>query len=81
MKTIVFSTLAAKQFDNLPPPAQMAIENGLARYAIDGRGDVKALTGRPGHRLRIGEYRVIFSEDGAAILAITLGRRDTNIYA
>jgi mRNA interferase RelE/StbE len=56
MKTVVFSTLAARQFDGLPKAAQIAIENGLDRYAMKGSGDVKALTGRPGLRLRIGEY-------------------------
>jgi mRNA interferase RelE/StbE len=81
MKTIVFTTLAARQFDGLPKVAQIAIENGLDRYAMDGRGDVKALKGRPGYRLRVGEYRVIFSEDASTILAISMGRRSTNTYS
>lgn len=81
MKTVVFSTLAARQFDGLPKAAQVAIAKALSRYAIEGRGDVKALAGRPAYRLRVGEYRVIFNEDRTTILAITtIGRRSTTTY-
>ena len=45
-----------------------------------GRGDVKALLGRGGYRLRVGGYRVIFDEDLSTILAITIGRRATTTY-
>ncbi len=49
-------------------------------YALTGQGDVKALQGRDGYRLRIGSYRVIFDEDATTILAIYIGRRATTIY-
>jgi mRNA interferase RelE/StbE len=45
-----------------------------------GQGDVKALQGRDGYRLRIGGYRVIFDEDATTILAIYIGRRATTTY-
>ena len=43
-------------------------------------GDVKALQGRDGYRLRIGSYRVIFDEDATTILAIYIGHRATTTY-
>ncbi len=81
MKTVVFTPAAAKQFDALPFVAQSAIEKALGRYAIEGRGDVKRLTGRDGFRMRVGEYRVIFDEDLTTILAIAVGRRSTTTYS
>ncbi len=56
------------------------MEAGLYRYATTGQGDVKALRGRDGYRLRIGSYRVIFDEDPATILAVYIGRRATTSY-
>jgi mRNA interferase RelE/StbE len=47
---------------------------------VTGQGDVKALQGRNGYRLRIGSYRVIFDEDATTILAIYVGRRSTTTY-
>lgn len=49
-------------------------------YAMTGQGDVKALQGRDGFRLRIGSYRVVFDEDAITILAIYIGRRATTTY-
>ncbi len=56
------------------------MEAGLDRYAMTGQGDVKALQGCNGCRLRIGSYRVIFDEDETTILAIYIGRRATKTY-
>ena len=44
---------------------------------MTGQGDVRALQGRDGYRLRIGSYRVIFDEDATTILAIYTGRATT----
>jgi mRNA interferase RelE/StbE len=38
---------------------------------MTGQGDVKALQGRDGYRLRMGSYRLIFDENATTILAIT----------
>jgi mRNA interferase RelE/StbE len=80
VKTIVFTPRAAKEFDGLPAPAKAAVEEGLCRFAIEGRGDVKRLQGVAGYRLRIGDYRVIFDDDGATLLTLTIGRRTTATY-
>ncbi len=80
MKTIILTPGAAKDIDALPKDGRAQVESGLHRYALTGQGDVKALQGRDGYRLRIGSYRVIFDEDATTILAIYVGRRATTTY-
>jgi mRNA interferase RelE/StbE len=80
VKTIILTLSAAKDLDALPRDAREHVEAGLHRYAMTGQGDVKALQGRDGFRLRIGSYRVIFDEDTATILAVYIGRRATTTY-
>lgn len=80
MKTIVFTHAAAKDLDALPTDARDDVLCGLDLYAMTGRGDVKALSGRSGFRLRIGRYRVLFDEDSRTILAIYVGKRETTTY-
>jgi mRNA interferase RelE/StbE len=81
MKTIVFTSAAAKQLDALPAQARVALEVALDRYAIEGRGDIKRLQGREGFRMRVGEYRVIFNDSMTTILTIYVGRRQTDTYS
>ncbi len=80
IKTVILTLSAAKDLDALPRDAREQVEDGLNRYAMTGQGDVKALQGRDGYRLRIGRYRVLFDEDAITILAIYIGRRTTTTY-
>lgn len=80
MKQIAFTHAAAKQLDALPEQPRTAVLTALDDLAIHGRGDIKALKGRDGYRLRVGQYRVIFDDDGTTILAIYVGRRTTTTY-
>jgi mRNA interferase RelE/StbE len=80
VKTIVLTAGAAKQLDALPPIAQEQVVDALEKYAISGTGDVKPLIGRDGYRLRAGQYRIIFAEDQVSVLAVYIGRRQTNTY-
>jgi mRNA interferase RelE/StbE len=80
VKTIILTLSAAKELEALPGDGRRQVEAGLHRYAMTGQGDVKALQGRDGYRLRIGSYRVIFDEDATMILAIYIGRRATTTY-
>jgi mRNA interferase RelE/StbE len=80
VKTTILMLSAAKDLDALPGDAREQLEAGLHRHAATGQGDVKALQGRDGYRLRIGSYRVIFDEDATTILAIYIGRRATATY-
>jgi mRNA interferase RelE/StbE len=54
VKTIILTLSAAKDLDVLPQDAREQVEEGLNRYAMTGQGDMKALQGRKGYRLRIG---------------------------
>jgi len=81
MKTIIFTVAAARDLDALPLSAREQIVEALSRFAIDGQGDVKRLAGREGFRLRVGVYRVLFTQDLKTILAIHVGRRQTTTYA
>ncbi len=81
MKTIVFTTQASKEIDALPLEAKEAVERALNDYAVHRRGDVKKLRGRENDsRLRVGRYRVIFTESTMTILAIYVGKRDSQTY-
>jgi mRNA interferase RelE/StbE len=80
VKTIILTLSAAKDLDGLPRDGREQVEGGLHRYAMTGQGDVKALRGRDGYRLRVGSYRVIFDEDATTILAVYIGRRATTTY-
>jgi mRNA interferase RelE/StbE len=80
MKTVVYTASAARDLEALPREGREQVEAGLDAYAISGRGDVKALAGQSGFRLRIGRYRVIFDEDRTTILAVYIGKRETTTY-
>lgn len=47
----------------------------IQRYAETGEGDVVALRGSPGFRIRIGNYRAIFTETGTEVLVHAVGHR------
>jgi mRNA interferase RelE/StbE len=53
VKTIILTLSAAKDIEALPREGREQVEAGLHRYAMTGQGDVKALQGRDGYRLRI----------------------------
>jgi mRNA interferase RelE/StbE len=59
----------------LTPAIRKRIDNKLARYAQTGAGDVKSLSGREGARLRVGDWRVIFTEDPTTIIVVAVGHR------
>lgn len=75
MKAVVFTRAALKAFGNLPKDAQAAIVAKLERYAEDGVGNTRALSGRPGIRIRIGNYRAVFVETEASIEVFAVGDR------
>ena len=68
MKKIAFTEQARTDVRRLDIPTAMRIFAGLHRFAETGVGDVKKLEGEPDElRLRIGDYRVRFVEESAAI--------------
>jgi mRNA interferase RelE/StbE len=80
MKTIIFTKQAAKDLDALQDFDRDAIIFALSEYAVFGRGDIKALSGRDGFRMRVGSFRILFDEDKQTILAVYIGRRETTTY-
>jgi mRNA interferase RelE/StbE len=80
MKTIIFSLQAARDFDGLPVKARNAVARALYDFAITGKGDVKKLEGRDGYRLRIGSYRVLFTQDAKTITVLAAVRRTSTTY-
>lgn len=81
MKTIIYMPAALRQFQALPEAVRVQIDEALDIYALYGRGDVKQLAGRQGHRLRVGRYRIVFDEDRQTIVAIYVGKRETTTYS
>jgi mRNA interferase RelE/StbE len=75
VKRIAFVNTANRSFRKLPGAARDQIIAKLQFYAQTGGGDVKALVGQPGLRLRSGDYRVLFTETETTILVHRVGHR------
>lgn len=60
MRRIVWTALAKSDVRGLSKPVAMHILAALHRFAESGVGDVKALQGEEGLRLRVGDYRLFF---------------------
>jgi mRNA interferase RelE/StbE len=79
MKAVSYTTSATRQLRKLPAEIRERIIDKLRRYAESGAGDVKALSGQPGARLRVGDYRVIFVEAVDVVSVRAVGHR-SDIY-
>ena len=75
MKTITWTHDARRVFRKLPPDVRADIEAKIERLAKTGAGNVMRLTGRPGARLRVGDWRVIFVETTATFEVRAVGNR------
>jgi mRNA interferase RelE/StbE len=75
MKAIVFTSAALRQWTRLSTDVRSRIDKRLTEFAASGKGDVKKLKGRDGARLRVGDWRVIFFEDGENIVIVAVGHR------
>ncbi|MGZ2374937.1 mRNA interferase RelE/StbE [Sinorhizobium medicae] len=73
MKTILYTREALKTLTQIPANVAKRIRSKIEQYAADPASlsnNVKALKGMQGtYRLRVGDWRVIFTEDGK-VLAI-----------
>lgn len=79
MKVIAFTARAAKQRAKLGAAIRARIDAKLDGFARTGQGDLKRLSGRDGTRLRIGDWRVIFYEEGNTVVVVAIGHR-SEIY-
>jgi mRNA interferase RelE/StbE len=75
MKSIVFTPASTRQWVKLATEVRRRIDGRLTEFATNGKCDVKRLKGRKGSRLRIGDWRVIFYEEGNAIVIVAVGHR------
>lgn len=75
MKEIEFTSAAVRQWRKLPPTARAQIDLKLKAFAETGIGDVKALKGAAGMRLRSGDWRVLFTTKANTITVHAVGHR------
>jgi mRNA interferase RelE/StbE len=75
VKAITWTGDARRQLRKLPAAIRADIEAKIERFAETGAGNVKRLTGRPGARLRIGDWRVIFVETATTVEVRAVGNR------
>jgi mRNA interferase RelE/StbE len=72
---IVFTAAATRQWLNLSADVRQRIDAKLVEFGRTGRGNVKRLKGRPGARLRVGDWRVVFYIERNAIVVAAVGHR------
>jgi mRNA interferase RelE/StbE len=75
MGQVLFSASATRQWLKLPSQIRDRIDKKLDAFAATGHGDVKKLKGQPGARLRVGDWSVIFYEEGETIVVVAVGHR------
>jgi mRNA interferase RelE/StbE len=80
VKQIAFTSAAARQWRKLTDATRAQIEAKLTTFAETGIGDVKALKGAAGMRLRTGDWRVVFTMQGDVIRIHAVGHR-RDIYS
>jgi mRNA interferase RelE/StbE len=69
---------AVRALGRLDPPMARRVQGAIALLAQDPRPPAaRALKGRPGCRVRVGDYRIIYTveADVLLIVVVTLGHR------
>ena len=78
MKTLVYLPKAVKALRRLPADLAARIRDKIEQYAADPASQANNITrlqGRSGFRLRVGDWRVLFDEDGTVITVFKVGPR------
>lgn len=78
MKEIAYSKSASRALLRMPKNDAQRIRRKITQYAADPSSlaaNVKKLQGRPGYRMRVGDWRVIFDEDEAVLDIEEIGSR------
>jgi mRNA interferase RelE/StbE len=75
VKRILFTAAADRQRRKLTADVDKRLRAKLNTYAASGQGNVKRLKGSRDMRLRVGDWRVIFSDDGATVIVGAIGNR------
>jgi mRNA interferase RelE/StbE len=69
---------AVRALKKLDPPIRRRVQGAIALLAEDPRPPAsRPLRGRPGLRVRVGDYRIIYTiaDDVLLIVVVTLGHR------
>jgi mRNA interferase RelE/StbE len=77
-RVIIWTDEAVRQLLALPLRDRDRIENKVAELAVNPealRNQVKMLRGSRLLRLRVGDYRVIFTDEGVVLAIIRIGHR------
>lgn len=75
MKQLVFKPAALRQWLKLTKGTRDRIDKRLVELVRSRTGDVRHLRGRQGARLRVGDWRVLFVDDGQTITVFAVGHR------
>ncbi len=78
MREIAYTKDALKTLRGMPKNRSRLIVgkiNQLAEEPAALANQVTKLQGRDGYRLRVGDWRVIFTDDGAMLSILTIGPR------
>jgi mRNA interferase RelE/StbE len=75
VKEIEFTSAAVRQWRKLSAATRAQIDLKLKTFAETGIGDVKALKGAAGMRLRSGDWRVLFTMKANTITIHAVGHR------
>jgi mRNA interferase RelE/StbE len=70
--------VAVRALKKLDPPVARRIQGAIALLAEDPRPPAaRALRGRPGLRVRVGDYRIIYTveDDVLLVVVVTVGHR------
>lgn len=70
---IKYTPAADKEVRSLDPPVRRRVLAAIGRLADDPRpAGCKAMQGRPGYRVRVGDWRVIYLVDDVAVVVMVV---------
>jgi mRNA interferase RelE/StbE len=78
MKKVIYTETALKSLARIPTNVSCLIVSKVEQYAENPKSlsrNVIKLQGRDGFRLRVGDWRVIFDEDGVVLHILEVGPR------
>jgi mRNA interferase RelE/StbE len=78
MRPVTYTRAALKALRKMPGDVAERITGKIEQYAADPASqanNVRALKGREGIRLRVGDWRVIMNENGVVLAVLDIGPR------
>jgi mRNA interferase RelE/StbE len=78
MKPIAYKKAAIKTLSRMPADMSALVRSKIEQHAREPESlsaNVVKLQGREGYRLRVGDWRVIFSEDKVVLTVLQVGPR------